>query len=209
MKELQKFEWVEKLAILIKSEDQIKQQNEKYKFFYQYKFDTDKHYDAVCYHDKKLKADKKELEEKLKKEQRKSKEAKSLDALKIIEQKLEHKNKQILEIAHTVTEAKERKAEVDKTIAVLAQEYKRSANQWNTVEKAAKECQYLDPDKHKVLKIFVSLARNQEAAITGNGIVNDTILRNKIINFIRKEGNKMGGRKTKIQTTEKQLIFLT
>ncbi|WP_367364283.1 hypothetical protein [Candidatus Tisiphia endosymbiont of Nedyus quadrimaculatus] len=174
MKELHKFEWVEKLAILIKSEDQIKQQNEKYKYFYQYKFDTDKHYDAMCYHDKKLKASKKELEEKLKKEQRKSKEAKSLDALKIIEQKLEHQNKQILEIAHTVTEAKERKAEVDKTIAVLEEQHKRSEKQWNAVEKEAKECQYLDTDKHKVLKIFVSLARNQKAANFSNLIQADT-----------------------------------
>lgn len=34
MKELHKFEWVEKLAILIKNEDQIKQRNEKYKYFF-------------------------------------------------------------------------------------------------------------------------------------------------------------------------------
>lgn len=62
-----------------------------------------------------------------------------------------------MEIAHTVTEAKERKAEVDKTIAALEEERKRSKKQWNAVEKTAKECQYPDPDKHKVLKIFVSL----------------------------------------------------
>ena len=75
------------------------------------------------------------------------------------------------------------------------------------MEEVANQYQYLDPDKHKVLKIFASLCKNQEIAITGNGIVKDTLLRNKIINFAK---NKMGGKKVQDQEgKEKKLIFLT
>lgn len=112
---------------------------------------------------------------------------------------LKYKEKKIEQLIPVVIKAKELKAEVYKKMTVIEEYHKREAESWSELEDIANNRQYTYPDKHKMLKIAASLGRNQEVAITGNGIVHDTLIRRKFINLAKNGEDKAMSKKAQYQ----------
>lgn len=200
MKEFRKFQLTKELTTQIKSEEQIKQQNKEYKTLYQYKASIDKHYDTVHAQYYKLVKVKEKLENEHEEKKQKMIDIHSSDTYDSKKVGiLKHKEKKIEQLIPVVIKAKELKAEVYKKMTIIEEYHKREAESWSELEDIANNCQYTYPDKHKMLKIVASLGRNQEVAITGNGIVHDTLIRRKFINLAKNGKDKAMSKKAQYQ----------
>ncbi|WP_375330939.1 hypothetical protein [Candidatus Tisiphia endosymbiont of Oplodontha viridula] len=175
------------LQKLVKSEDQIKKQNTEYKNLLEHRDKVHEHYDGVMKHDEKLKEEKVKLE-KAKIEKEKSKDVQSISEIDTIKQKIKHQDKKITDFAPVVEQAQKQKDEVDAKIQKIEAD-KNEDKEFNDLDKLVKQLQQTDPDKHKKLSKFTTLLKNQEEAITGNGIVNDTLLRSEVTNKTKNAEN--------------------
>ncbi|WP_341762136.1 hypothetical protein [Candidatus Tisiphia endosymbiont of Thecophora atra] len=177
-----------KLQKLVKSEDQIKKQNTEYKNLLEHRDKVHEHYDGVMKHDKKLKEEKVKLE-KDKIEKEKSKDVQSISEIDTIKQKIKHQDKKITDFAPVVEQAQKQKDEVDAKVQEMKENDKNEDKEFNDFDKLVKQLQQTDPAKYQKLNKFTTLLKNQEKAIAGNGIVNDTLLRSEVTNIAKNEEN--------------------
>ncbi|WP_342278779.1 hypothetical protein [Candidatus Tisiphia endosymbiont of Myopa tessellatipennis] len=168
-----------KLQKLVKSEDQIKKQNTEYKNLLEHRDEIHEHYDGVMKHDKKLRAEKVRLEKEAEKEKQKPKEIHSPSVFEAVTQKIKHQDKKITDFAPVVAQAQKQKDEVDAKVIAIKEAKQDDAKEIDDFDELVKQLQQTDPDKHKKLNKFTTLLKNQEEAITGNGIVKDTLLRSE------------------------------
>ncbi|WP_417905260.1 hypothetical protein [Candidatus Tisiphia endosymbiont of Micropterix aruncella] len=167
------------LQKLVKSEDQIKKQNTEYKNLLEHRDKTHEHYDGVMKHNEKLKAEKVRLEKEAEKEKQKPKEIHSPSVFEEVTQKIKHQDKKITDFAPVVAQAQKQKDEVDAKVQEMKEEHKDFVKEMGDFDELIKQLQQTDPVKHNKLSKFTTLLKNQEEAVTGNGIVNDTLLRSE------------------------------
>ncbi|WP_341756067.1 MULTISPECIES: hypothetical protein [unclassified Candidatus Tisiphia] len=177
-----------KLQKLVKSEEQIKQQNTEYKNLLEHRDKINEHYDGVMKHDKKLRAEKVRLEKEAEKEKQKPKEIHSPSVLEAVTQKIKHQDKKITDFAPVVEQAQKQKDEMDAKVQKIEAD-KNEDKEFNDLDELVKQLQQTDPDKHKKLSKFTTLLKNQEEAIAGNGVVNDTLLRSEVTNKTKNAEN--------------------
>ncbi|WP_341758575.1 hypothetical protein [Candidatus Tisiphia endosymbiont of Ditula angustiorana] len=167
------------LQKLVKSEDQIKKQNTEYKNLLEHRDKVHEHYDGVMKHDEKLRAEKVRLEKEAEKEKQKPKEIHSPSVFEEVTQKIKDQDKKITNFAPVVEQAQKQKDEVDAKVQEIEEVNKLYVAGMEDINKEIEKSEHITPEKRKVLKKFTTLIKNQEEAITGNGIVNDTLLRSE------------------------------
>ncbi len=168
------------LQKLVKSEDQIKKQNTEYKNLLEHRDKVHEHYDGVMKHDEKLRAEKVRLEKEAEKEKQKPKEIHSPSVFEAVTQKIKHQDKKITDFAPVVEQAQKQKDELDAKVQEIEEENKNEEKKINDLDELVKQLQQTDPTKYQKLNKFTTLLKNQEEAIAGNGIVNDTLLRSEV-----------------------------
>ncbi|UCM85538.1 MAG: hypothetical protein LF885_06130 [Rickettsia endosymbiont of Culicoides impunctatus] len=174
-----------KLLPLIKTEEQIKKQNEEYKKLYKHRDEIHKHYNEVSTHHQGLLTERKRLGNELTaKEKTEKPQSPTIINTKEL---IKHQDKKIKAFEPVLAKVMEQKKEVDARIQELEEAKVEAQKQYTKIDKIAEECKGTDPGKHKILKQFTTLLKNQDNAVTNDGKIEDTLLRSEVIDRSKRE----------------------